>query len=584
MASRGRKTRTSQQAESSSREEISINDSEDEIATSTTTKRTVITKSTEEKPCATSTPQKDGHTRAHRAVSPLTITRSEEKEELAHLNDRFASYIDYVRSLEIAKDKLTKKMQSISKTETVEVDKIKKVYEDELRSLRQMVDDLAKERANLEIDLKNARDEKMTFRKKLEKRDVDLASLQRKMESLEKDLLKQRADSERYMSLLSQHDGLEKKCAKLNKDLDAEILLRTDVENKNVTLKEQLEFNERLYNEEHIKLRQTQVIIEEEIEDRKHAEYESRLAEELRAIREETAEEFESYKMEFEQSFILRLADLKKNNEQTNENAVKARDEMMMWRSKAEKFDQELAAKLSEIDLLKKRIREIESLLSYERNEFEEQLKQYRDESNQLRLDLQKRLDDFSNLMSTKIALDQEILMYRKMLEGEEARCNISVAADGDTGSFSVLNAGSKRRKVGERGEYTTGGSDDRRNTVTCGRESYKVDLVTRGAVEFSSKPDCTGRFVKITNQSDKDVGVGGWTLRYVADNQETSYKFHHNLHIKARSDCTVSRLDTVPLSRHALCVCVVIGVARIGVRGRVNGSIASLACVCGRQ
>lgn len=210
---------------------------------------------------------------------------------------------------------------------------------------------------------------------------------------------------------------------------------------------------------------------------------------------------------------------------------------MMLWRSKAEKFDQDLAAKISEIELLKKRLKDIETLLNYERNEFEDQLKHYREESEQLRNDLQQRLNDFSNLMSTKIALDQEILMYRKLLEGEEARCNLSVNPDGDT-SFSILNAGSKRRRLGEQGEFVN--DDKRGNTVTCGRESYKVDLVTRGNIEFSSKPDCTGKCVKFSNSTDKDLCIGGWTLRYVADNQETSYKFHHNLHIKAQSDCTV--------------------------------------------
>ena len=324
MSGKSRKTRTSQQAETSSREEISIHDSDEEMTT-IKTKRTVLTKSgvigSDDKPSATSTPstkESSSHSRSYRGVSPLTISRNEEKEELAHLNDRFASYIDYVRSLETAKEKLTKKIQSFSKSETVETDKLKKIYEDELKTLRKMVDDLAKKRANLEIDLKNTRDDQASYRKKLERKDMDLTALQRKVENLERELSKQRADSERYMTLLGQQDALEKKCAKLSKDLDSEILLRTDTENKNVTLLEQLEFNERLYKEESAKFRQTQVIIEEEFEDRKNAEYESRLAEELRAIREETAEEFETYKLEFEQSFTLRLADLKKNNQQTN--------------------------------------------------------------------------------------------------------------------------------------------------------------------------------------------------------------------------------------------------------------------------
>lgn len=46
--------------------------------------------------------------------------------------------------------------------------------------------------------------------------------------------------------------------------------------------------------------------IEEEVEDRKKAEYEHRLADELANIREQTAQELEEYKIQIEDAFDVR--------------------------------------------------------------------------------------------------------------------------------------------------------------------------------------------------------------------------------------------------------------------------------------
>lgn len=52
---------------------------------------------------------------------------------------------------------------------------------------------------------------------------------------------------------------------------------------------------------------QKTMYIEEEVEGRKKAEYESRLADELRAIRDQTANELEDYKIQIEETFEVSL-------------------------------------------------------------------------------------------------------------------------------------------------------------------------------------------------------------------------------------------------------------------------------------
>ena len=59
--------------------------------------------------------------RRQRSVSPLNISRNEEKEELAELNDRLASYIDYVRKLELDKEHLKRKMKTYTEERLVTI-------------------------------------------------------------------------------------------------------------------------------------------------------------------------------------------------------------------------------------------------------------------------------------------------------------------------------------------------------------------------------------------------------------------------------------------------------------------------------
>ena len=77
------------------------------------------------------------------------ISRVQEKNELASLNDRLASYIERVRQLETENSRLTRIVQTQEETATKEVTGIKGLYEGELLSTRKLLDDIAKEKAKL---------------------------------------------------------------------------------------------------------------------------------------------------------------------------------------------------------------------------------------------------------------------------------------------------------------------------------------------------------------------------------------------------------------------------------------------------
>lgn len=76
----------------------------------------------------------------------------QEKEELQHLNDRLAVYIDRVKSLEEANSKLTAEI-TMTKTRTqTEVDNVRSLFESELADARRLLDETAKEKAREQIE------------------------------------------------------------------------------------------------------------------------------------------------------------------------------------------------------------------------------------------------------------------------------------------------------------------------------------------------------------------------------------------------------------------------------------------------
>ena len=100
----------------------------------------------------TSTPGKSPG-RRDRPPSPVAISRLQEKNELASLNDRLASYIDRVRFLELENSQLTKQIRAQEEVVTRERGNVKALFENELADARKLLDELSKEKAKLQIDV-----------------------------------------------------------------------------------------------------------------------------------------------------------------------------------------------------------------------------------------------------------------------------------------------------------------------------------------------------------------------------------------------------------------------------------------------
>jgi len=83
-------------------------------------------------------------------------TRTNEKVEMQHLNDRFATYIDKVRFLEQQNKMLSAELGQIKGKEP---NRATAIYEEELRELRRQIDKLTNEKARGDVERDNLQDE-----------------------------------------------------------------------------------------------------------------------------------------------------------------------------------------------------------------------------------------------------------------------------------------------------------------------------------------------------------------------------------------------------------------------------------------
>lgn len=86
-------------------------------------------------------------------LSPARVSRLREKEELQQLNDRLAVYIDTVRSLESENSALQLQIRGREEERSRELSGVKALYETELADARTSLDQTARERARLQIEL-----------------------------------------------------------------------------------------------------------------------------------------------------------------------------------------------------------------------------------------------------------------------------------------------------------------------------------------------------------------------------------------------------------------------------------------------
>jgi lamin B len=342
---------------------------------------------------------------------------------------------------------------------------------------------------------------------------------------------------------------LEKQLVKLKKQLEDETLARVDLENKNQTLREDLQFKSSLYEKETHQLRSSKRTEIEQVDVRLRDEYDSRLVAELQRIREEAEFKIQEMKDEVERRFTNKLAEAESQLKRQATTAGTLRDEASTYRARSEELISEVRSLQIKITSHETKHRELEDRLSANNGKHARDIADREAEIQRLNKELNELLLEYQELHDIKIALDMEISAYRKLLESEEQRLNISHQHSQLSSSFlgadqsaaangSSASRGSKKRRL-------TAALDFDESALSAGAAvstssaHYTQSHTSSSGIEIAEH-DFEGRQIRLLNTNDKDVAIGGWVLRRNADAQQVEHKFSAKVVLKPGQQITV--------------------------------------------
>ncbi|XP_049287895.1 lamin Dm0-like [Anopheles funestus] len=429
------------------------------------------------------------------ALSPSRRSRLQEKNILMNLNDRLACYIDRVRYLEQENSRLSLELATFQETAVREVSGLKAIYEQELADARKLLDEMARDKAKLEIDSKRNCEENEQLRTKLNRRTKELSELEKEARANDARCIELTAN---YNTICSERKKLQEELreadkeaeklrrsfATIRKDFEHETLVRVNLENNIQSLREELTFKEQVHSQE---------------------------LSESKLRRQNEISEIDGFLMEqYETKLQHTLQDLRDQYEQQ------------------QRLNREEMANVFEI-----RIQTLEEQLVNERGRYDEEKTKLERLIDDLRHEIDVMRKDYQELLETKVSLDMELGAYEKLLTTEESRLNITPNMTSSSSAAGAAAFASSSRL------FRTPSLKRKRNNLDESLE-FSVVASAKGDIEVT-ECDLEGRFVCIANKSKQEYKLDGWQLiRRPTDASEVCYRFPKSAKIEGNGKVTV--------------------------------------------
>jgi uncharacterized coiled-coil protein SlyX len=164
------------------------------------------------------------------------------------------------------------------------------------------------------------------------------------------------------------------------------------------------------------------VDIEQQLNEQLKQQFDQRLAEQLTEERACNDELLEKMREQLTAKYDGKAAQLKNQLAEKSESETKLRSQLLSLQTKFDSVSSEAIDHEAQNRTLKKKIKDMEGLLSQEREWHSMALADKERELDSLREQLAQNLKEYEELLGVKIQLDNEIGTYRRLLEGEETR------------------------------------------------------------------------------------------------------------------------------------------------------------------